>query len=108
MKNDLQSGTNVKENSLSKEENPLAKVLEIQQKRVLEVLEMAVLQTINDIRGTFDDLSDTDELFFEAKLHEEVLRVTRSRHMNLVKGLSDLGDGERAELAVRSLANILN
>lgn len=100
MKNDLQPGVNV-------EENPLAKALEIQQKRVLDVLEMAMVQAMNDIRAAFEDLSDADEIAFEAKLCTEVATTVLRRHVALVNKLLDLGDTRRAALAINEAADSL-
>lgn len=100
MKNDLQPGVNV-------EENPLAKALEDRQKRILDVLEMAMLQAMNDIRATFDDLSDADEIVFEAKLHTKIAEIVLRRHIALVEGLLDLGDTKRAALSMNEAADSL-
>jgi len=100
MKNDMQPGVNV-------EENPLAKALEIQTERVLNVLEVAMLQAVNDVRETFDDLSEADEAIFEAKLHAGVVGTTLHRHGILVDKLLGLGDTMRAKLTIDAMGDPL-
>lgn len=99
MEDDLRPGVNV-------EENPLAKALEVQQKRVLDAVELAILQAINDIRGTFDDLSEVDEAFFEARLHEAVFDDALFRNTHLLKKMADAGD-PRVEVLSKAISDAI-
>jgi len=92
MEDELRPGVNV-------EEDPLFKALEVQQKRVLDALEMAVLQAINDIRKTFDDLTETHEKLFELRLYEEVAAISIGR----VLGLEGWRPGEPRDPRIEDL-----
>lgn len=85
MEDDLGSGATVAE-------SPFAEALEIQQKRVLDTVEVAVLQAVNDIRENFEDLSEADEIFFEARLQGEILGDALDRYLDLTKKLTEEED----------------
>ena len=100
MEDDLHTGATI-------EESPFGEVMEIQRKRVLDALEMATLQAINDVRENFKDLSDTDEVFFGARLQGEILEDALTRYMDLTKRLAEKED-IRAGILKDALSERLN